>query len=195
MRSTSIPRSKAEKRSDMRGEQVRLGDWMKIDLVAVARIRRMKVLSGVGGGVDVEKGWRMRFAWWGDGRRMVCVSSVSWVKEACLMSEESCPFKVGNSDEAFVVDIGGSALPPLPQNAVQKSKSLRAMSPCISMQPSNQSSQLTLHDGIKAIFRSTRINFGCMTLKGLTNTLFTTRSRPVSSSGRGNPSPAHDEGG
>jgi len=53
---TSMPRSKAEMRAEMRGAQVRLGDWMKIDLVAVARICKMKVLSGVGGGVDVENG-------------------------------------------------------------------------------------------------------------------------------------------
>ena len=63
MRCTSVPRSRAEKRAEMRGEQVRLGVWMKIDLVAVLRMCKMKVLNGVGGGVDEEKGWRIRFAW------------------------------------------------------------------------------------------------------------------------------------
>lgn len=62
MSCTSIPRSREEKRAEMSGLQVRLGDWIKIDLVAVARMCRMKVLSGVGGGVDVEKGWSIRFA-------------------------------------------------------------------------------------------------------------------------------------
>jgi len=137
----------------------------------------------------------MRFAWWGDGRRIVCTAGISCEKGTRLMSDESCPFKAEFSDEVFADDSGGSALPPLPQNAAQKSKSLRVISPFISMQPSNQSSQLTLHEGMKAIFRSTRINFGCITLNGLTKILLTTNSRPVNSSGGGRPKSAHEEGG
>ena len=168
---------------------------MKIDLVAVARMCRMKVLSDVGGGMDVENGWRIRFVWWGEGRRIVCTAGVSCEQETCLISDGCSLFDVDISAEAFVDGSEGSVLLPLPQNAAQKSKSLRATSPLISIQPSNQSSQLTLHEGMKAIFRSTMINFGCMTLNGLTKILFTTNSRPAISSGGGKPKSVHDEGG
>lgn len=46
----------------MSGVQVRFGVWMKIDLVAVLMMCKMKALSGVGGGVGVERGCRIRFA-------------------------------------------------------------------------------------------------------------------------------------
>jgi len=38
---------------------------------------RRKVLSGVGGGVGVEKGPSFGFEWWGEGRRIVCMGGIS----------------------------------------------------------------------------------------------------------------------
>lgn len=117
-----MPHSKADKREEMSGEQVRLGVWMKIDLLAVLRMCRMKVLSGVGGGVGVEKGWRIRFAWWGEGRRMVCIGGVSWGKEICLIRGESKgPFATIGFDEVVSEGNEGSPVPSLAQNASQKS--------------------------------------------------------------------------
>lgn len=122
MRWRSIPRAKADKRAEMRGALVRFGVWMKIELVAPARMCRMKVLSGVGGGVDVEKGRRIRVAWCGEGRRMVRIGGVSCVKDICLISEEDkSPFVALGCEKVVSTGNEGISAPPLPQNEAQKS--------------------------------------------------------------------------
>lgn len=82
----------------------------------------MKVFSGVGGGVGVEKGFSLGFAWWGEGRRIVCVGDISWGKEICLIRDK---FETSSNDiesEGVVSDgKAGSPAPPLDQNASQRS--------------------------------------------------------------------------
>ena len=61
------------------------------------------------------------------------------------------------------------------------------MGPLKSMQPSNQSSQLTLQLGSSTLRLSMIMNFGCMTLNGKTNMLLICKSKPVNSSAEGKP--------
>ena len=106
----------------MSGVQVRFGVWMKIDLVAVLMMCKMKALSGVGGGVDVERGCKIRFAWWGEGSRTVCTGGVSGGKVTRLMREvfKASVDAVG-SDGVISAGNEDSPVPSLTQNASQKS--------------------------------------------------------------------------
>jgi len=133
--------------------------------------------------------------WCGEGRRIVGVD-VSGEKDICLIrlgsSSVSCEkgFRCVSSTSKE-----GSLAPPFDQTAAQKSNNLSTIPPSISMHPSNHFSQLTLQLGMKALFRSTIINLGCITLNGRTNTLLTTNSSPPNFSGEGKPRLTHDEGG
>lgn len=89
--------------------------------------------------------------------------------------------------------VAGDLLLPRSQNSSQNRTNWSMTGPDSSMQPSNQSSQLTLQLGRNAFLRSTTTNFGCMTLNGRTKTLLMVISRPLSSSLDGRPSVfAHD---
>ncbi len=129
---------------------------------------------------------------------MVCGGVISGEKFICLMIE-IVGDTVASSDlfetSISAGSISGSEAPPSDQNSAQKSNSFSTTPPFISIHPSNQLSQLTLQDGMNANLRSIRINLGCMTLNGRTNTLLTIKSRPISSVGDGNPRLGHDEGG
>ena len=152
-------------------------------------------MRGVGGGDDLKR-LKHGFIWCGEGSSMVEIGG--WSAEnvprpsidllAGVM--KSCTSIIS----VFLGNEAGKSAPPLDQKALQKSNSLSDILPLISTHPSNQFSQETLHDGTKAILRSTKMNFGCMTLKGLTKTLFTTRSTPPRSSGPGKPKFGHDFG-
>jgi hypothetical protein len=151
-----------------------------MDFWADAKSCRRKVLSGVvGGGVNQEEKGRKCGSWWcGEGRRMVCVGVDIGGKSVWDNRAESGSACTGSSTSRSE----GGAGPTPPQNNFQKSNNFSTISPFISMQPSNHTSQLTLQLGKKAVFRSTRMNFGCMTLNGLTKILFTTSASPCISS-------------
>jgi len=121
---------------------------------------------------------------------------ISWVGGAGFVAVSGPA--VGTFVDSMSLSVGrkaGKSVFPCAQNATQKSNSFSVIPPRISMQPSNQFSQLTLHDGMNASLRSTRMNLGCMTLNGRTNTLLTSISSPVRSSGVGNPRSNHVDGG
>ncbi len=152
------------------------------------------MLRGVGGGGPREK--KQGLTWWGDGRRMVGIG-FGEVKGVWLMSCESDVGDpgAGDSESRSSVWTGGREPKPRDQKASQNLNNFPQTIPLISIHPSNQLSQLTLQLGINATFRSTSMNLGCMTLNGLTKILFITISNPSNSSGFGNPSESHDEGG
>ncbi len=185
-----MPRASADKSAEIIGWEVRFGVWMNIVRLAQAIIWRRNKFSGVGGGIDLRR-ISPGLAWCGDGSKMVEI----WRSKENLVSRIDVLAGNGDSWNGFAIELCsdlGRAAPPLDQNAFQNSNNFSAISPLISIQPSNQLSQLTLQDGMKTVLRSTKMNFGCITLKGLTKTLFTTKSRPLISSGRGSPSPVHD---
>lgn len=126
------------------------------------------------------------------------VIGICWARGVWLISDVPSaedPGAGGPESRPSVGGRGGREPEPRDQNASQNSRSLEQISPRISTHPSNQLSQLTLQLGINAIFRSTRINLGCITLNGLTKILLTTISNPSNFSGFGKPSENHDEGG
>jgi hypothetical protein len=119
-----------------------------------------------------------------------------------LVETAGIPIKTSLELPYDVSDVFGerdeqASIPPLsrPQNADQKSKSFKVISPRSSRHPSNQFSQLTLQLGNQALWRSIRMNLGCMTEKGRMNMLFTTKSKPPICSGAGKPSLVHESGG
>lgn len=173
---------------------MRLGVRMWIEDAAVAKRWRRSVLRGVGGVAGVgRKGRgreRVRVEWWGEGRRMV-----GW-------GVGGRGILVGRETEGVVValwrlsslagrgeDEGSRAgsFPPS-QKHFQNSSRLPTTGPSRLIQHSNHVSQLTLQLGMHALARSTTTNFGCITLNGRKNKLFTSRSRPRNSSGDGSPS-------
>lgn len=168
---------------------------MNMEFLAWVKSWRRKRLSGVGGHGGVVKMRRNRgLMWWGEGSRIVCGGGDSREKFVCLISDvvngnfadSRAPF-----DSSSAGRNAGNEVLPRDQKATQKSNSFSVIPPLISIQPSNQFSQLTLQDGINASFRSTSINFGCMTLNGRTKTLLISSSKPSSFSGGGNPRPIH----
>jgi hypothetical protein len=136
-------------------------------------------------------------AWCGEGRSIVVVGNISFEKMLYSRTFDNSAKEVSSFALGLPYSRGkeGKLAPPRDQKADQKSNNFPTMSPLISMHPSNQSTQLTLQEGINANFRSTKINFGCMTLNGLTNTLLTTISKPSNSSSAGKPRLGHELGG
>ncbi len=181
------------------------------------------MFSGVGGGGGARwmrgRGRKCGLRLCGEGRRIVGIG-VSGRDIVCGRTKQAVfveaallgvtgPVSTPDAVVVAVIDVKHPFLLPsphtdkakagksfLPQNARQNSTNLSTNGPSTSMHPSNQLSQLTLQLGKNALFRSTTMNFGCMTLNGFTNTLLTCKSSPRNSSGAGSPSSeTHVDGG
>ena len=151
------------------------------------------MFSGVGGagaGACQGRKWKWGLMWWGEGRKIVSTGERERFMRCgkvvgSLLPPWSCAGYEMVGGVLVCCESSWSLLPA--QKSDQKRRKCSVTLPLSSMQPSNQSSQLTLQLGRNTLCRSMMMNLGCMTLNGRTNMDLISRSSPDSASGAGSP--------